>query len=290
MACLLPTIQLERFVEYDRGMRLSSLLTLALPLSLTAMGCLPKFSGTAPGDFAMSGEDMAHDDTPPVGEPDPVPAPPDLAGTVIVDMFTTTGTSTIALSESTGTLRLNESKTVTITITPNGATGTGTLALANAPAGVTAVFTPATVTLAGAPVTATMTITTAGDMTAANSVATRVQLAVGGTTSTSTFGVTVLPELVVTISKGVALTNNLTAFGAAMIPVKLVAPGTKVTFVNNDGVEHRIHADGTGGIAHAPNNMAANGGSYTQTINAAGDISFYCHIHPGMKGTISVKP
>jgi plastocyanin len=62
-----------------------------------------------------------------------------------------------------------------------------------------------------------------------------------------------------------------------------------------DSIQHRIHADGTGGLAHEPNNMAAApavgqvGGSYTQTLTATGTINFNCHIHAGMKGQIMVQ-
>ena len=274
-------------------MLLRTIFAITLPFGLCAAfgtACLPTYTGAPPAEDLSTGGDPNHVDTPPSGNPDPV-VPADLAGTVTLspDMFVSSGASTITLDSNTATLHLNESKNVVLTITPNGVTGSATLALLNAPAGLTATFNPATVTLGTAAVTSTMTLTSAGDMTAVSSIAATVQLTAGAQTSTTTLGISVLQELFVTIAAGVATSNNPTAFGAAAIPVTFVAPGTKVTFVNNDTIQHRIHADGTGGIAHEPNNMAAAGGTYTQTINATGDISFYCHIHPGMKGKISVK-
>ena len=258
--------------------------------ALLAMGCLPAYTGNAPGDLGMapdaSGE---HVETPPEGPASP-PVVPDLAGTVQVDMFVSSGTASMQLSDPTATLRLNEGKDVTINVSGNGATGTATLALKNAPAGFTATFNPPSVTLGATAIPVTMSVKAASDMDPASSVAAMVELTAGGAASTTTFGITVLPELLVVIPKGVATTANPTAFGAASIPAKLIGTGTKITFVNMDGIEHRIHADGTGGLAHEPNNMAANGGSYTgQVINAKGTIGFYCHIHPGMKGSLNIQ-
>ena len=56
-------------------------------------------------------------------------------------------------------------------------------------------------------------------------------------------------ELLVSIPKGVDIGSNanpnLTAFGAQTINTLFVAPGTKVTFVNDDAINHEIHSDGT---------------------------------------------
>lgn len=266
---------------------------LAIPTSLflaaTLSGCLAASHSQDNADLADYRDDPTHPADPPAGPASPPSGPADLAGSVVIDGFVNTGTSAITLSETTATLRLNESKTVTVTVNGNGTTGSATLALANAPAGLTATFNPPTVTLGAAPVTSMMTVTASSDMDPANSVAAAVTASVGTDVNTTTFGVTVMPELLITIPKGVALTNNPTAFGAASIPAKLIGTGTKITFVNEDGIEHRIHANGTAGLAHEPNNMGANGGTYTQTINATGTIKFNCHIHGGMTGQLVVK-
>ena len=270
--------------ELRSGMRFAIPLSLFLASGLG--GCLANSHSLDTADLAQINDDPAD---PPVGGPSPVEGPSDLAGSVQVDAFVTSGAAAITLSSPTATLRLNESKDVTVTVNGNSATGTAQLALVNAPPGLTATFTPATVTVGATPVTSVMHITATSDMDPANSVAATVSATIAGSASTTTFGVTVMPELLVTIPNGVATTNNPTAFGSATIPVKLIGTGTKITFVNEDGIQHRIHANGTGGIAHEPTNMSAKGGSYTQTINAAGDISFNCHIHPGMTGKLTVK-
>jgi plastocyanin len=253
-------------------------------------GCLPTYQTGDPGSGDMADPVTAQPNTPPEGDPSPPPPPADLAGSVEIDAFVSSGMATMSLSEQTSALSLNMKKDITVTINGNGLTGSGTLALLNAPAGFTATFNPATVTLAGAPVSVTMTVNASSNMDPATSVAAMVQLTVGPQVSTTTYGITVMPELMVYIPAGV-VTNakNTTAFGPASIPVKLIGTGTKVTFVNQDGIQHRIHADGTGGLAHEPNNMAANGGTYTQTLNAKGTINFNCHIHTNMRGQLVVQ-
>ena len=252
-------------------------------------GCLPKYNGiTATEDMADIPNDPAD---PPVG-PASGPEVSDLAGSVVIDAFTSAGAATIALSAQASTLRLNETKKVMITVTSNGETGTATLALAKAPAGVTATFTPATVTLGATPTTVTMAVKAASDMVPASSVAAEVQLTVGSASSTTTYGLTVTDELLLQIPNGVNFaTANTTAFGAATTPVKVKSGITKITFVNGDGIEHRIHADGTDSLAHEPNNMAASGGAYTQTLTneVKGAVNFHCHIHPNMMGQIMVE-
>ncbi|HUS63008.1 MAG TPA: plastocyanin/azurin family copper-binding protein, partial [Kofleriaceae bacterium] len=98
----------------------------------------------------------------------------------------------------------------------------------------------------------------------------------------------------VTIAKGVAIGTaaapNLEAFGAVSMPTIFVAPGTKVTWVNQDGINHQIHSDGNLGIAHEGGPLQANGANaYTQTFNGTGTYNYRCHIHPNMKGQIVVK-
>ncbi|MEO6952947.1 MAG: hypothetical protein ABI321_14170 [Polyangia bacterium] len=252
-------------------------------------GCLPKYNGTTVTEDMA---DIPNDPSdPPVG-PSSGPEVSDLAGSVVIDAFTSAGAATLALSSPTSTLRLNETQKVMLTITANGESGSATLALAKAPPGVTATFTPATVTLGATPTTVTMAVTAASDMDPATSVAAEVQLNVGTTTSTTTYGLTVTNELLLQIPNGVDITKaNPTAFGAASTPVKVKSGVTKITFVNGDGIEHRIHADGTDGIQHELNNMAASGGSYTQTLTntVKGAVNFHCHIHPNMMGQIMVE-
>jgi plastocyanin len=251
-------------------------------------GCLQN----AASGGTQASPDLADDDPGENGPADPVTSPPDLADTVKIDAFMTSGSMDIKPSANTATLRLNETQTFMITISNPSASsgGTATLALADAPAGFTATFNPATVTVGSTPVTTAMTVTAASTMDAATSVAASIQATVNGVMSSVTFGVSVLPELLVSIPVGVATKANTTAFGAASISVKNLAAGVKVTFINNDIINHEIHASGTGGIAHEGGPLDANGGTYDQTITAGftGAINFRCHIHSGMTGQIMV--
>ncbi len=258
-------------------------------------GCLPTYQGGGQSDLAINSNPDGDD-----GPPDP-PVVADLAGSVKLDAFMSTGATKIVLSANTATLRLNETQTFTLTISSTGAGGSAALALAEGPTGLTAVFNPATVTVGATPVTATMTVTAASDMDAATSVAAAVQATISGEVSSTTFGVTVLPELLISIASGVATTNDGTAFGQAVIPVKAVAAGVKVVFQNDDIINHEIHADGTGGIPHEGGPLDANGGVYdtnpnsnpavplTITAGFTGPINFRCHIHSGMTGQILVQ-
>ena len=278
---------LERFVNIRTFMRLAIPVSLVLAVSMS--GCLQASHSQDNADLADYRDDPNHPADPATGPASGPEGPADLAGSVHLDGFASTGTSAITLSDATATLRLNESKTITVTINGNGASGSATLALTNAPPGLTATFNPATVTVGASPVTTIMTVTSTTDMDPANSVAATLSANIAGATSTTTIGITVMPEVLIHIPKGVALTSNPTAFGAAAIPMKLIGAGTKITFVNEDGIEHRIHASGTNGLAHEPTNMGANGGTYTQTITAAGTLKFNCHIHAGMTGSLVVQ-
>ena len=67
--------------------------------------------------------------------------------------------------------------------------------------------------------------------------------------------------------------------------------GLKVTFINNDIINHEIHAQLTAnsaGIAHEGGPLMANGAnSYTQTITGPTLIKstdWRCHIHSNMLG------
>lgn len=296
-SCVIPMGRDRRrlawIVDWNRAMRAIVLAsTFSLFAGLTT-GCLQSY-GTAgePADMAQASgsDDPNHPAAPPIGDPSPPEAPADLAGSVAIDGFVSTGTASVTLDSATATLRLNEKKPITITINGNGASGTASFALLGAPAGVTATFNPATVTVGASPVTTVMTVSAASDMDPIANVAGMVQVTIGSAPNTTTFGMTVLPELVVVIPTGVDIANNNPlVFGAATIPVKLIGTGTKITFVNQDGIQHRIHSDGTGGLDHQPNNMAANGGTYVDTLTEVGAINFVCHIHGKMKGNIMVK-
>lgn len=64
-----------------------------------------------------------------------------------------------------------------------------------------------------------------------------------------------------------------------------VSKGTKVTWTNNDSVDHTVTADdgsfdsGTLGV----------GKTFSYTFNKTGSLSYKCTIHPSMTGTVKVK-
>lgn len=65
-----------------------------------------------------------------------------------------------------------------------------------------------------------------------------------------------------------------------------VDPGTTITFVHEDGgIPHTVTADD----GSFDSGQIADGDSFTVTVEQAGEIPFFCEIHPGqMQGTIRV--
>jgi len=85
-------------------------------------------------------------------------------------------------------------------------------------------------------------------------------------------------------------TVELTGF--AFSPAELtVAPGTTVTFVNNDGAAHTV-TEGTDGTA-AENarfdKPIADGAEVTVTFDDPGTYQITCTIHPTMNMTVTVE-
>lgn len=67
---------------------------------------------------------------------------------------------------------------------------------------------------------------------------------------------------------------------------KTISKGTKVTWTNNDSVPHTVTSNNKNG----PKSQSLNKGSkYSFTFKKTGTFSYYCSIHPSMKGTITVK-
>jgi plastocyanin len=208
-----------------------------------------------------------------------------------------TGSLNLSLDSTSASLRMNDSKDLTLTVTPqDGFDGIVTLAAENLPAGVTATFTPPGGMLSGtAPMTVKVTLKSASDTKPAAGMALDLKATSGTITATTPLTVDVTAELLVIIPKGVDIGTSsnpdLTAFGAQSIQTYFVTPGTKVTFINEDSINHEIHSDGTLGISHEGGPLMADGAnSYTQTFNGSGTFNFRCHIHPNMKGQIVVQP
>jgi plastocyanin len=85
----------------------------------------------------------------------------------------------------------------------------------------------------------------------------------------------------VTIVQGA---SSLSANAYAPNPLT-VAPGTTITWTNNDRVAHTSSGDdgswNSGDIAP--------GGNFSRTFATAGSFKYHCAIHPGMVGTVVVQ-
>jgi plastocyanin len=252
-------------------------LSLGFGLSLAlAAGCTGSFTG-GPGGGGGGDDDGI---TP--GAPDASPVPVPDAGPP--------PSYTMAIDPPAAELVLGETTTFTITITPeHGFTGPVTLAATGAMASWQATFDSPSVNVTDAnPVTATLTLAIPTDGEAGDAMLAVSGDASAGQKTTAPSAVTVKPELVIHIPAN-ALNNPDNAFGAGgQIKTRFIAPGTKVTWVNDDAVAHRIHGDGVNGLDHEPNNMGP-GSSYSVTLQAPGIYNYYCHIHPQMVGTLVVQ-
>jgi amicyanin len=65
-----------------------------------------------------------------------------------------------------------------------------------------------------------------------------------------------------------------------------VAPGTTVTWVNNEAMPH-IVVDLNKGFR---SKMLAKDAKFSFSFTTAGDFDYLCSIHPNMKGKVIVKP
>ena len=72
-----------------------------------------------------------------------------------------------------------------------------------------------------------------------------------------------------------------TAFNPGDITVSV---GDSVTWQNVDGTDHTVTAD-DGDF----DEELADGDTYEETFDEAGEIAYHCEIHPSMTGTITVE-
>ena len=66
-----------------------------------------------------------------------------------------------------------------------------------------------------------------------------------------------------------------------------VAVGDTITWTNQDPVPHTATATERGVLQSGA--IAPDGGSFSQTFEAAGEFSYFCEFHPNMEGTIVVE-
>lgn len=202
---------------------------------------------------ATDGEDAVDKGNPNAGA---TPPPPTSAGTPGDAMA-------LAVSTATPTVDLGGTTDVTVTITPKaGATGDADLTVTGLPAGASAAFVPAKVTLGTAPVTAKLTITvpvTATPTAPGGSAAVVVTAKVGtGTPATANMSFKTNPAAKLTIPLNIdALRSTGTlfldqwgaAFGANPTPLQTQAGnGIVFTVYNADSKAHIVH--GNNGFAH----------------------------------------
>lgn len=89
------------------------------------------------------------------------------------------------------------------------------------------------------------------------------------------------PESVPTASADISIKNF--AFNPSNTTVKV---GTKVTWTNEDSMNHTISSD----INAFESGHMAKGQSFSFIFNKAGTYAYYCALHPSMTGTIIVNP
>ena len=81
-------------------------------------------------------------------------------------------------------------------------------------------------------------------------------------------------------------TNHLDIDDYAFRPAVIqIAPGTEVTWVNHDGIQHTVTSkDNQFGSDSLSQNQ-----QFTHTFPDAGTYEYYCKVHPAMKGKVIVK-
>ncbi len=84
-------------------------------------------------------------------------------------------------------------------------------------------------------------------------------------------------------SGGAQVTMRNIAFSPKEMTVKV---GQKVTWTNEDGVDHNVTA--RSGASFRSQNFG-KGGTYSFTPEKKGKIKYVCTIHPGMDGVIIVR-
>jgi plastocyanin len=81
----------------------------------------------------------------------------------------------------------------------------------------------------------------------------------------------------------VAITNWVFGPGAVKI-----AAGQKVTWINGDDSPHQITIAAVDGKPEQRSGVMLKGQTAALQFDAAGNIAYFCGLHPGMKGTIEV--
>lgn len=65
-----------------------------------------------------------------------------------------------------------------------------------------------------------------------------------------------------------------------------VKAGSKITWINNDGVPHTITSD-SGTLLNSP--TLSPGQSFDFTFTNSGSLNYHCKIHPSMRGSVIIE-
>lgn len=68
-----------------------------------------------------------------------------------------------------------------------------------------------------------------------------------------------------------------------------VAPGTTVTWVNEDGIAHTATSGTRGNPTDMFDETLDGGGSFSFTFEEPGTYDYFCRFHPGMSGVVVVE-
>jgi plastocyanin len=82
---------------------------------------------------------------------------------------------------------------------------------------------------------------------------------------------------------GAAVTMDHLAFAPAAVTVPA---GSTVTWTNREDAPHTVTSQGGGGLR---SKTLQKGATYSVAFSTAGVYSYYCTVHPNMKGTVTVQ-
>ncbi|QGM97786.1 plastocyanin/azurin family copper-binding protein [Methylocystis parvus] len=75
------------------------------------------------------------------------------------------------------------------------------------------------------------------------------------------------------------------AFGPPELTVKA---GEKVSFVNNDQIPHSVVVQAPNGETFRSKEQLDEGEAFNVVFSTAGEAAYFCDLHPGMRGKITV--
>jgi plastocyanin len=75
------------------------------------------------------------------------------------------------------------------------------------------------------------------------------------------------------------------AFGPPELTVKA---GEKVAFVNNDQIPHSVVVQAPNGETFRSKEQLDEGEAFNVVFSTAGEAAYFCDLHPGMRGKITV--